>query len=927
MIQIPSWVKIMRTKIKTSKKILATVVASLIIGASGFCFGAVMLQESLLSGSGAQNAVPSISTSSIMPDTAKISTILTAVAAGWNDPDGPAQMYTYRWFKNSTVIAGRVASTLTAPDFDKDDMITVEITPFDGKAAGTGLISTSRVIENTEPAISGSFLSPGNPNATDTLVASTSGWQDEDGDAAGYHYRWFKNGNILVASTSMSLTPDMFSPGDIIVVEITPFDGDASGTALNSSAARIGTTALPNHAPSISSCSIAPGSPYRTSTLSAVPAGWSDADGDPAGYRYRWFNNGAAIAGQVGNTLAPGSFVRGNSIIVEATPFDGKDAGAAVNSSATIIQNSAPSITGSCTSPSNPNSTSTLTAVANGWSDADSDAAGYAYRWFKNGAIIPGQVTSSLGPAFFEPMDAIVVEITPTDGIDAGFPVNSSVTIIEYPSVPLPAGFYVPSFSGAELFVSPSGVDGTSRGNITHPCLTITYGLARALATGKTVVVVAAGGVYSETVMLVDGISIQGGYSLDFTLFSPEFMRPVIRCNTNRWAVRGTTIVHATNFSAFTIYGPICSNGNSYGFYLENCNASLAITNCTVLGGRGGNGAPGIQGMDGTDGGNGGPGLAAITYASSDRSGGSAGTGGYLNPGGNGAGTNHAIYAYDVKQPNGQSGTSGGGGAGVAGIGGYTSEVGTGGTIYVPSSGPRDGGNGGNGGNGADGTGGTATANAYGYIVAKEWTAYGTIAAVNGLSGGGGGGGGVGGGIDNPIPTQYNGDDFLGATGGGGGGGGGYGTAGGGGGGGSGSFCIFIYFSAVATSLPDVHDNVMYLGLGGNGGRGGYGGTGGAGGSGGAAGLATGAFPLSVAGNGGKGGEGGRGGSGGGGGGGCGGCSCGVFTYQAGTPQYESLNTIVASTGVAGAGGSGGASMGNPGQDGITGFVSATRYT
>ena len=38
-------------------------------------------------------------------------------------------------------------------------------------------------------------------------------------------------------------------------------------------------------------------------TLTATPSGFSDPDGDPLTYRYRWFRNGTRIAGAAANTL------------------------------------------------------------------------------------------------------------------------------------------------------------------------------------------------------------------------------------------------------------------------------------------------------------------------------------------------------------------------------------------------------------------------------------------------------------------------------------------------------------------------------------------------------------------------------------------------------------------------------------------------
>lgn len=88
---------------------------------------------------------------------------------------------------------------------------------------------------------------------------------------------------------------------------------------------------IANQKPSLTSAAIVPASPTIADVLSVSASGFSDADSDPEQYLYQWFRNGAAITGATSAKLSPASFATGDRITCTVTPFDGTDAGAAVN--------------------------------------------------------------------------------------------------------------------------------------------------------------------------------------------------------------------------------------------------------------------------------------------------------------------------------------------------------------------------------------------------------------------------------------------------------------------------------------------------------------------------------------------------------------------------------------------------------------------
>ncbi len=487
----------------------------------------------------------------------------------------------------------------------------------------------------------------------------------------------------------------------------------------------------------------------------------------------------------------------------------------------------------------------------------------------------------------------------------------------------LGGGFYAPTYNNSEIFVSSvSGVDAVGRGNQSHPVQTITYGIARALVAGKTRVIVAKGD-YDESIDLVDGISVLGGYSKDFKLFNANELNADVRAVSQRWTLRGVGIVHPTRVEGLVIHGPLVTtpSATSYGIYLNNCNASLIISNCTILGGSGGPGLSGTAGNSGQGGTNGTDGLDARQYPGSGTNMGGAG-GVLVNYGNNisgGAGGTANYSAYNVQQASGLVGQGTGGGS--AGAGGRNFYLRSGGTIDMPA-GSIDGTSGLEGANGVDGSGGLRMGSPEGTTSGGDWHTSSGWQGVNGTCGAGGGGGGGGG-------CQFNetGLGRLGGSGGGGGSGGSYGSGGGGGGGGGGAICILVYFNSFSTSLPVILNCTLYLGKGGNGGAGAAGGKGGRGGDGGVGGASPGLnLPEALVGRGGDGGDGGYGGTGGGGVGGNGGCSMGIVTSSAGFSAYTTGNTIRTSTGTAGGGGAGGGAGSRAGESGYNGVCIAIFY-
>jgi hypothetical protein len=501
--------------------------------------------------------------------------------------------------------------------------------------------------------------------------------------------------------------------------------------------------------------------------------------------------------------------------------------------------------------------------------------------------------------------------------------------------------------NGCELFADPNSIfvavpttrnnaaDVAGCGTWDRPCASIGYGLQRAAQAPRRQRVLVSDGAYEETVTLIEGIDLLGGYNhLNWQ------REPRLNVTSIFGATGGSGHLHtvlaqnirttATVLEGFTIHGRIATSegANSYALRVVDCNASLIVRDNVILGGYGGPGPDGAAGADGAPGPSGAAGLPPFDTAELDctaqsRPGGEGGAhtcGGTVVSGGRGGAALCPVeraFAAGESEPAGSPGANGGG---TGGVGAYSSEISTRCDLcFTPIDSqsnalPTSGGAGLPGPRGANGSGGSACAAIGGAVTGGHWTGAAAGTGVAGAAGRGGGGGGTGGGVDKAFtagacPTR--GGDTLGATGGG-GGAGACGAAGGqGGGAGGGAFAIFVHFTTAPASLPVIEGNELRRGVGGRGGRGGAGGRGGVGGDGGYGGPEGAGLGAQVwcAGAGGNGGRGGDGGHAGGGGGGCGGVSFGV--HLSGTPQRPlwDLANQFGATGQPGPGGTGGGAV------------------
>ena len=103
--------------------------------------------------------------------------------------------------------------------------------------------------------------------------------------------------------------------------------------------------------------SIAPAAPRTNQVVTATPSGFSDPDGDPLTYHYRWFRNGQEIAGATSNSLnlaSAGNGDRGDTVRAEVYASDGRGAASDPVAQSVTVANTAPTAGTASVRPTSP---------------------------------------------------------------------------------------------------------------------------------------------------------------------------------------------------------------------------------------------------------------------------------------------------------------------------------------------------------------------------------------------------------------------------------------------------------------------------------------------------------------------------------------------------------------------------------------------
>lgn len=230
---------------------------------------------------------------------------------------GTAPTSSGEWAGGAELIAGSHLLTFTVEDsYGQSDQDTVQIDVFD----------------NGPPSIDSVDISPIPAYTEDDLVAVPNGWRDLTGASERYDYVWYVDDGsgagfvVDPAVTTATFPSGKTIKGDLLYVEVTPFNDFGNGTTETSSVAEV-----LNTAPDSPSVAFDPPSPEPGDNIQAVIlVGSFDPDGDTVTYRYEWLINGIPT-GDVTNVLPANTASSGDTIEVIVTPNDGEEDGPSIS--------------------------------------------------------------------------------------------------------------------------------------------------------------------------------------------------------------------------------------------------------------------------------------------------------------------------------------------------------------------------------------------------------------------------------------------------------------------------------------------------------------------------------------------------------------------------------------------------------------------
>ena len=372
-----------------------------------------------------QNSAPVVTIASLSPADIYEDSLVRALVSA-SDPDGDAVELSYLWVVDGVSLTELAAdqNSLDGASFDKGQSISVEVTVSDGYVDGEVMVLGPEIVQNSPPSLDSATVTPAESYEDTVIECAGAGFADIDGDEAELQYAWTVDG-VVAATGSPTIDGTDFDKGQQVVCVVTPFDGEDTGTPVESDAITI-----LNSKPELSAATLNTLSPKEGDTLSVTVGTSRDLDGDRVTFDFNWYVSGTMVKSGTDPKLDSSYFSKGNAVYAEVLPYDGEEYGDPVYTSTATVANTAPVGDSVSFTETSVYTNDTVMAVATG-SDVDGDSLSWSYAWSVNGTVISGVSGNSLsGVSHFDKGDRVIVVATPNDGDADGSSVTSSVLTV-----------------------------------------------------------------------------------------------------------------------------------------------------------------------------------------------------------------------------------------------------------------------------------------------------------------------------------------------------------------------------------------------------------------------------------------------------------------------------------------------------------------
>jgi Putative Ig domain len=185
----------------------------------------------------------------------------------------------------------------------------------------------------------------------------------------------------------------------------------------------------PNHPPSIKLVQIIQ-EVIRADRSVTVRVETDDPEHDPVTIRFRWMVNDLVVGDQSDSTFDPKRVKRGDKVMVEVTPNDGKHDGLPLRSRAVVVGNTPPVVRVLTIDPSDAKAEDTLSIILETW-DSDQDDILSAVKWWRNKQLVAeGEELTSLTAKGWSRDDVAMVSVIARDKYEPGIETFSQPVIL-----------------------------------------------------------------------------------------------------------------------------------------------------------------------------------------------------------------------------------------------------------------------------------------------------------------------------------------------------------------------------------------------------------------------------------------------------------------------------------------------------------------